>query len=176
MLFKCIAIAGGVGALYGPLHGGTMRLLLTQIALSPNVGGCSLLDSFANIGIVEFGEKVSIYFADKGSTGNPFFRNESEPGAADKVDEEANICADIVACVPKDYSFEGMADYQYVVPVHADVTKRKKRYLLEPKETHLAKGGCINVVGDDFMLIVPPIFAPKDMPEDLVHAHLTVLF
>jgi hypothetical protein len=30
-----------------------------------------------------------------------------------------------------------MADYQYVVPVHADVTKRKKRSLSEPEETHL---------------------------------------
>jgi hypothetical protein len=32
---------------------------------------------------------------------------------------------------------EGMADYQYVVPVHADVSKRKKRSLSEPEETHL---------------------------------------
>ncbi|WJX32062.1 hypothetical protein P8452_20433 [Trifolium repens] len=35
----------------------------------------SLLDSFANTGMVELGEKVSIYFADKRSTGKPFFRN-----------------------------------------------------------------------------------------------------
>jgi hypothetical protein len=35
----------------------------------------TLLDSFANTGMVELGEKVSIYFADKRSTGKPFFRN-----------------------------------------------------------------------------------------------------
>ncbi|CAJ2672435.1 unnamed protein product [Trifolium pratense] len=99
---------------------------------------------------------------------------ESENGAADKVDEEANICADIVACVPEAYFFEGMTDYQYVVPVHADVAKRKKRNLSEPEETHLAKGGRIDVADDDFMLIVPPIFAPKDMPEDLVLSKPTV--
>jgi general transcription factor 3C polypeptide 5 (transcription factor C subunit 1) len=69
---------------------------------------------------------------------------------------------------------EGMADYQYVVPVHADVAKRKKRSLSEPEETHLAKGGRIDVVDDDFMLIVPPIFAPKDMPENLVLTTPTV--
>jgi hypothetical protein len=40
----------------------------------------------------------------------------------------------------------------------------------------IAKGGRIDVVDDDFMLIVPPIFAPKDMPENLVYALLTVLF
>lgn len=32
---------------------------------------------------------------------------ESEHGAADKVDEEANLCADIVARVPEAYFFEG---------------------------------------------------------------------
>lgn len=93
---------------------------------------------------------------------------ESEHGAADKVDEEANLCADIVARVPEAYFFEGMADYQYVVPVHADVAKRKKRNWSEPEETHLAKGGRIDVDHEDIMIIVPPIFAPKDMPEDLL--------
>ncbi|AES79207.2 general transcription factor 3C polypeptide 5 [Medicago truncatula] len=93
---------------------------------------------------------------------------ESEHGAADKVDEEANLCADIVGRVPEAYFFEGMADYQYVVPVHADVAKRKKRNWSEPEETHLAKGGRIDVDHEDIMIIVPPIFAPKDMPEDLL--------
>jgi len=36
----------------------------------------SLLDGFAKTGMVELGEKeVSVYFADKRSTGKPFFRN-----------------------------------------------------------------------------------------------------
>jgi len=34
------------------------------------------LDGFANTGMVELGEKeISVYFADKRSTGKPFFRN-----------------------------------------------------------------------------------------------------
>lgn len=32
---------------------------------------------------------------------------ESEDGAADQVDEEANLCANIVARVPEAYFFEG---------------------------------------------------------------------
>ncbi|CAL5192041.1 unnamed protein product [Lathyrus oleraceus] len=93
---------------------------------------------------------------------------ESEHGAADKVDEKESLCADIVAHVPEAYFFEGMADYQYVVPVHADVAKRKKRNWAEPEETHLAKGSRIDVDHEDIMIIVPPIFSPKDMPENLV--------
>jgi len=98
---------------------------------------------------------------------------------------------------------EGMADYQYVVPVHADVAKRKKRNWSEPEETHLgdffiffsmfevclkemsvsdlclysliAKSGRIDVDHEDIMIIVPPIFAPKDMPEDLLYVYQTVI-
>ncbi|CAK8564535.1 unnamed protein product [Lathyrus sativus] len=93
---------------------------------------------------------------------------ESEHGAADKIDEKENLCADIVAHVPEAYFFEGMVDYQYVVPVHANVAKRKKRNWSEPEETHLAKGSRIDVDHEDIMIIVPPIFSPKDMPENLV--------
>ena len=99
---------------------------------------------------------------------------ENEQGAADEVDEEANLCADIVARVPEAYFFEGMTDYQYVVPVHVDVARRKKRNWSEPEETHLAKSGFIDVDDEDVMIVVPPIFAPKDMPENLVLRPSTV--
>ncbi|XP_012575688.1 uncharacterized protein [Cicer arietinum] len=93
---------------------------------------------------------------------------ESEDGAADQVDEEANLCANIVARVPEAYFFEGMADYQYVVPVHANLARRKKRNWSELEETPIAKGDHIDVDHEDVMIIVPPIFAPKDEPKNLV--------
>ncbi|KAJ1403882.1 hypothetical protein SESBI_27006 [Sesbania bispinosa] len=93
---------------------------------------------------------------------------ESEHTTADKVDEESNLCADIVAHIPEAYFFEGMADYQHVIPVHADIARRKKRNWSELEEPHFAKGGLMDVDHEDVMIIMPPVFAPKDMPENLV--------
>jgi general transcription factor 3C polypeptide 5 (transcription factor C subunit 1) len=41
--------------------------------------------------------------------------------------DDGHICADIVARVPEGYHFEGMADYQHVVAVHADAAKQRKK-------------------------------------------------
>ncbi|TKY70276.1 General transcription factor 3C polypeptide 5 [Spatholobus suberectus] len=82
--------------------------------------------------------------------------------------QEGSLCADIVAHVPEAYFFDGMADYQYVVPVHADVARRKKRNWSELEELHFDKGGFLDLDHEDVMIIVPPIFAPKDVPENLV--------
>ncbi|XP_029126617.1 general transcription factor 3C polypeptide 5 isoform X5 [Cajanus cajan] len=82
--------------------------------------------------------------------------------------QEGSLCADIVARVPEAYFFDGMADYQHVIPVHADVARRKKRNWSELEEPHFDKGGFIDLDHEDVMIIVPPIFAPKDMPENLV--------
>ncbi|MED6171476.1 hypothetical protein PIB30_041062 [Stylosanthes scabra] len=84
------------------------------------------------------------------------------------ADKEANLCADIVASIPEAYCFNGMFDYQYVVPVHAEVARRKKRNRSELEEPHLDEGGLMDVDHEDIMLIVPPLFAPKDMAENLV--------
>ncbi|XLR21912.1 hypothetical protein S83_014640 [Arachis hypogaea] len=84
------------------------------------------------------------------------------------ADKEANLCADVVAHVSEAYHFNGMFDYQYVVPVHAEVAQRKKRNWSELEEPHFGEGGLMDVDHEDIMLIVPPLFAPKDMPENLV--------
>ncbi|XP_015951552.1 uncharacterized protein LOC107476274 isoform X1 [Arachis duranensis] len=84
------------------------------------------------------------------------------------ANEEGNLCADIVSHFPKAYCFNGMADYQHVVPVHADVARRKKRNWAEVEEPDFDKGGLMDVDHEDVMIIAPPLFSPKDMPKDLV--------
>ncbi|WVZ12560.1 hypothetical protein V8G54_017090 [Vigna mungo] len=61
-----------------------------------------------------------------------------------------------------------MADYQHVIPVHADVARRKKRNWSELEEPLFDKGGFMDPDHEDVMIIVPPIFSPKDVPENLV--------
>ncbi|XP_061346059.1 uncharacterized protein LOC133291756 isoform X2 [Gastrolobium bilobum] len=78
---------------------------------------------------------------------------EIEHKDADDVNGEANLCADIVAHVPEAYFFEGMADYQHVIPVHADVARRKKRNWSELEEPHFDKGGLMDVDHEDVMMI-----------------------
>ncbi|KAL2348666.1 hypothetical protein Fmac_002666 [Flemingia macrophylla] len=90
-------------------------------------------------------------------------------------DQEGSLCADIVARIPEAYFFDGMADYQHVIPVHADVARRKKRNWSELEEQHFDKGGFIDLDHEDVMIIVPPLFAPKDMPENLVLRPSTML-
>uniref|UniRef100_A0A803PXN4 General transcription factor 3C polypeptide 5 n=1 Tax=Cannabis sativa TaxID=3483 RepID=A0A803PXN4_CANSA len=80
--------------------------------------------------------------------------------------ETENISADIVARVPEAYHFDGMADYQHVVAVHADVARTKKRKWIEAGATE--KGDLLGVDEEDVMTIVPPLFALKDIPENLV--------
>ncbi|MED6207955.1 hypothetical protein PIB30_040380 [Stylosanthes scabra] len=84
------------------------------------------------------------------------------------ANEEGNLCADIVSHFPKAYCFNGMADYQHVIPVHADVARRKKRNWSEVEEPHFDKGGLMDVDNEDVMIIVPPLFSRKDMPNDLL--------
>lgn len=95
-------------------------------------------------------------------------QSEIENVVAWKADEEATLCADIVARVPEAYFFYGMADYQHVIPIHVDVARRKKRNLSELEEPHFDKGGLMDVDHEDVMIVVPPIFSPKDVPENLV--------
>ncbi|GMY16885.1 general transcription factor 3C polypeptide 5-like [Fagus crenata] len=82
--------------------------------------------------------------------------------------DDSKLCADIVARVPQAYHFEGMADYQHVVPVHADVARRKKRNWAEVEEPHFGKGGLMDVDHEDVMILLPPLFSLKDVPENLV--------
>ncbi|KAL5974049.1 hypothetical protein ACLOJK_030711 [Asimina triloba] len=77
------------------------------------------------------------------------------------------LSADIVARVPQAYHFDGMVDYQYVLAVHADVERRRKRNWTEV-ETRFEKGGLMDLDQEDLMYLVPPLFSPKDIPENLV--------
>ncbi|KAM1201096.1 hypothetical protein FF1_017406 [Malus domestica] len=75
---------------------------------------------------------------------------------------------DIVARVPEAYHFDGMVDYQHVIAVHADVARKKKRNWTEIDEPHLDKGGLMDVNQEDVMILLPQLFAPKDVPDSLV--------
>ncbi|XP_017219153.1 uncharacterized protein LOC108196397 [Daucus carota subsp. sativus] len=80
---------------------------------------------------------------------------------------QGNICAEIVAQVSESYHFNGMADYQHVLAVHADVSRRKKRNWADV-DPQFEKRGLLDVDQEDLMILVPPLFSPKDMPEKLV--------
>lgn len=80
---------------------------------------------------------------------------------------EENIFADIVARVSEAYRFNGMVDYQHVLAVHADVARRKKRKWVDV-EPQFEKRGLIDVDQEDLMILVPPLFSPKDIPERIV--------
>ncbi|XP_054800226.1 uncharacterized protein LOC129304555 isoform X2 [Prosopis cineraria] len=84
------------------------------------------------------------------------------------ADGEANLIADIVAHVPEAYCFNGMVDYQHVIPVHANIAQRRKRNWSELEEPLFEKGGLMDVDQEDVMIIVPPFFSPKDVPENVV--------
>ncbi|KAI3956452.1 hypothetical protein MKX01_016865, partial [Papaver californicum] len=61
--------------------------------------------------------------------------NTSNEAQSDETEVHTNLFADIVARVPEAYYFKGMVDYQHVLAVHAEVSRRKKRQWadVEPK-------------------------------------------
>ncbi|XP_019104196.1 uncharacterized protein LOC104889069 isoform X2 [Beta vulgaris subsp. vulgaris] len=77
------------------------------------------------------------------------------------------LCADIVARVPEAYTFNGMVDYQHVLPVHADVARRKEKRCSEAKGP-FEKGDLGDADDENLMMLVPPLFSLKDTPENLV--------
>ncbi|KAL0316556.1 UNVERIFIED_CONTAM: General transcription factor 3C polypeptide 5, partial [Sesamum radiatum] len=87
-------------------------------------------------------------------------------GQTESVAQE-QLSADIVARVSEAYHFNGMVDYQHVLAVHADVNRRKKRNWAEV-EPQFEKGGLMDVDQEDLMILVPPLFSIKDLPEKVV--------
>ncbi|CAL5362758.1 unnamed protein product [Camellia sinensis] len=88
------------------------------------------------------------------------------------VDElQEDISADIVARVSEAYYFN---DYQHIVAVHADVVQRKKRNWAD-MEPQFEKCGLMDVDQKDLMILVPPLFSIKDVPEKVV-LHNTIFF
>ncbi|XP_010421273.1 PREDICTED: general transcription factor 3C polypeptide 5 isoform X2 [Camelina sativa] len=77
------------------------------------------------------------------------------------------LCADIVARVSESYCFDGMADYQHVIPIHADIAQQKKRKWMEVKPL-AGNNDLMDMADEDVMMLLPQFFAPKDMPDNLV--------
>ncbi|KAJ7536244.1 hypothetical protein O6H91_12G062100 [Diphasiastrum complanatum] len=73
------------------------------------------------------------------------------------------ICANIVSRIHHSYNFDGMADYQYVLPMHANMPNGKKFHHID---TCTEKRGSMEL--EEVMMIVPPLFSLKDMPEEIV--------
>ncbi|KAG2247792.1 hypothetical protein Bca52824_087420 [Brassica carinata] len=76
------------------------------------------------------------------------------------------LCADIVASVSDAFHFDGMADYQHVIPIHADIARQKKRKWMDVDP--LAGGSdLMGLADEDVMMLLPQVFAPKDIPDNL---------
>ncbi|MCD9559513.1 hypothetical protein HAX54_017512 [Datura stramonium] len=78
-----------------------------------------------------------------------------------------HLSANIVSHVSEAYHFNGMVDYQHVLAVHADVARRKKRQWAEV-EPKFEKGGLMDVDQEDLMILLPPLFSSKDLPDNIV--------
>ncbi|XP_057546834.1 uncharacterized protein LOC130825564 isoform X1 [Amaranthus tricolor] len=65
------------------------------------------------------------------------------------------LSADVVARVSEACFFNGMVDYQHVLPVHADVARRTEKDDLDADDENL-------------MVLVPPLFSLKDVPDNIV--------
>ncbi|KAL8140083.1 hypothetical protein V2J09_006104 [Rumex salicifolius] len=77
----------------------------------------------------------------------------------------SHISASIVAQVEEAYHFNGMADYQHVLAVHADVARQKRTWT--DIETS-SETGDLDDVDENLMILAPPLFSLKDIPENLV--------
>ncbi|XP_075489921.1 uncharacterized protein LOC142528701 isoform X4 [Primulina tabacum] len=107
-------------------------------------------------------------------TSQKIVRPESEPHPdSSEVDVQTQtgahetLFADIVAQVSEAYHFNGMVDYQHVLAVHADNARRKKRNWDE-EEPQFRKGVLLDFDHEDLMMVVPPLFSTKDLPENVV--------
>ncbi|XP_039063190.1 general transcription factor 3C polypeptide 5-like [Hibiscus syriacus] len=93
----------------------------------------------------------------------------------EEEEEGTELCADIVSRISEAYNFDGMADYQHVLPVHADDARKRKRNWEEAEEPSFEKGGFMDEDQGDVMMILPPLFSPKDIPENVVLRPSTIL-
>ncbi|PUZ46426.1 hypothetical protein GQ55_7G077800 [Panicum hallii var. hallii] len=72
--------------------------------------------------------------------------------------------AEVVARVRTAYHFEGMADFQHVVPVHAAQVRKRKLSNSQNDNEHLDKTRHQETDDGDVMMLVPPLFSVKDRP------------
>ncbi|KAL1203278.1 hypothetical protein V5N11_031873 [Cardamine amara subsp. amara] len=82
--------------------------------------------------------------------------------------EEASpvLSADIVAHVSESFQFDGMADYQHVIPIHADIAQKKKRKWMEV-DSLAGNSDLMGLADEDVMMLLPQFFAPKDIPDNV---------
>ncbi|XVF12713.1 hypothetical protein REPUB_Repub08aG0143100 [Reevesia pubescens] len=69
----------------------------------------------------------------------------------------------------------GMVDYQHVVAVHADAARKRERNWAEAEEPPFEKRGFMDVDQKEVIMILPPLFSPKDMLENIVFRPSTIL-
>ncbi|KAH7688084.1 Transcription factor IIIC subunit 5 HTH domain-containing protein [Dioscorea alata] len=79
-----------------------------------------------------------------------------------------SISASVVARVLRAYHFEGMVDYQHVVAVHAAEARKRKRPLNSDERLDFEKSGVLDSDVGDVIMMVPPLFSVKDIPEKIV--------
>lgn len=84
----------------------------------------------------------------------------------EKEKSHEELTAEIVAKVNESYNFFGMSDYQYVRPVHAKLARKRKYRHLGNFQNE--QGGLLDMEQEEIMVLPPPLFSVKDMPEDLV--------
>lgn len=84
----------------------------------------------------------------------------------DKEKTGQEVKAEVVAKVDQCYKFKGMADYQYVAPVHVKLENGRKRQRLQGLQSE--QGGPLDMEHEEMMILPPPLFSVKDIPEDLV--------
>ncbi|CAM6083628.1 unnamed protein product [Calypogeia fissa] len=93
----------------------------------------------------------------------------NETGERRIANEEFNVqahevAAEIVAKVEHTYTFDGMADYQYVMAVHADGINNQKPKGMEDIPVK-------EVDPNEMTMLVPPLFSTKDIPEEIFLRH-----
>ncbi|KAJ4839142.1 hypothetical protein Tsubulata_008306 [Turnera subulata] len=117
--------------------------------------------------------KLELYFRPEDPYSHPISANIQPSNSLllkfSKKQSQSNqlLSAHIVAQIPQAFHFQGMADYQHVIPVHAEKARRKKRKWAELDQPHFEKAGLLDLDHEDVMILVPPLFSPKDIPENI---------
>ncbi|KAL6659253.1 hypothetical protein ACP70R_003293 [Stipagrostis hirtigluma subsp. patula] len=77
--------------------------------------------------------------------------------------------ADVVARVRTAYRFDGMADFQHVVPVHAAEIRKRKCSDWQNDKDILSRGKTGRLETDDgaVLMLIPPLFSVKDKPTEI---------
>lgn len=86
-----------------------------------------------------------------------------------QIEDEAQcqLSANVIARVPEAYYFNGMVDYQHALPVHADAARKRKHNWAEI-DPNFERHSLIDVDQEDLMILLPPLFSTKDLPEKVI--------